>query len=227
MEVSENSYEPRLVCNKGNMILNSIIDTQLNQKCYNLKFDLNNLDPNKVNIKSLLGPNIYNLFEKIAPELVEKIHILNIQNDSEADICILIKPIAKEVGIKAKYMMFRTSRQINYTANIITFYNTDLSRIDNNLYENYKKSIELNTNIYDKMTFNYGKTQIKINNLNENELGKLDSEENFNSLSNINFSIDFIITIKEPLPIYMENLIGLMLKKIFYNLKIFIENINK
>ena len=48
-----------------------------------------------------------------------------------------------------------------------------------------------------------------------------------NAINNISFSIDFIITIQDPLPIYMENLIGLMLKKIFYNLKIFIENINK
>ena len=227
MEVLENTYEPKLVCDKGNMILNSVTDSQFNHKCYNLKFDFNNLDPNKVNIKSLMGPSIYNLFEKISPELVEKIYILNIHNDSEADICILIKPIAKEVGIKAKYMMFRTSRQINYNANTITFYNTDLSRIDNNVYENYKRSINLNSTIYDKMTFNYGKTQIKINNINENELNKLDSEDNFTSKLNINFSIDFIITIEDPLPIYMENLIGLMLKKIFYNLKIFIENINK
>jgi hypothetical protein len=227
MEVSQNTYEPKLVCDKGNMILNCITDRELNRKCYNLKFDFNNLDPNKVNIKSLMDPSIYNLFEKISPELVEKIYILNIINNNETDICILMKPIAKEIGIKPKYMMFRTSRQINYNANTITFYNTDLSRLDNNLYENYKRSINLNSNIYDKMTFNYGKTQIKINNLNENELNKLDSEENFTSILNINFSIDFIITIQDPLPIYMENLIGLMLKKLFHNLKLFIENINK
>ena len=109
-----------------------------------------------------------------------------------------MKPIAKEIGIKPKYMMFRTSRQINYNANTITFYNTDLSRIDNNVYENYKRSINLNSTIYDKMTFNYGKTQIKINNINENELNKLDSEDNFTSKLNINFSIDFIITIQDP-----------------------------
>tara|TARA_B100001175_G_scaffold301829_1_gene295291 strand:+ start:2976 stop:3665 length:690 start_codon:yes stop_codon:yes gene_type:complete len=227
MEVSENTYEPKLVCDKGNIILNSITDRESNQKCYNLKFDFNNLDPNKVNIKSLMGPNIYNLFEKISPELVEKIYILNIINNNETDICILMKPIAKEIGIKPKYMMFRTSRQINYNANTITFYNNDLSRMDYNLYEDYKKLIKLNTDIYDKMTFNYGKTQIKINNLNENEIYKVDSEENFTSILNINFSIDFIITIKDPLPIYMENLIGLMLKKLFHNLKLFIENINK
>ena len=31
----------------------------------------------------------------------------------------------------------------------------------------------------------------------------------------------------DEVPIYMENLIGLMMKKIFYNIKQFIENTNK
>ena len=33
----------------------------------------------------------------------------------------------------------------------------------------------------------------------------------------------FSIDIKEDLPIYMENMIGLMMKKIFYNLKLVLD----
>ena len=43
---------------------------------------------------------------------------------------------------------------------------------------------------------------------------------------NINFEFDFQILISDDLPLYMENLIGLMFKKIFYNLKQFIDNLN-
>ena len=37
----------------------------------------------------------------------------------------------------------------------------------------------------------------------------------------------FNVDIKEDLPIYMENMIGIIMKKIYLNLKTFIENINK
>ena len=37
---------------------------------------------------------------------------------------------------------------------------------------------------------------------------------------------DFQISINDELPIYMEDLLGLMLKKLFYNLKQFLEKIN-
>ena len=59
-----------------------------------------------------------------------------------------------------------------------------------------------------------------------NEKSKLKKNENFNNMLNINFEFDFQILISDDLPLYMENLIGLMFKKIFYNLKQFIDNLN-
>jgi len=40
----------------------------------------------------------------------------------------------------------------------------------------------------------------------------------------IRLNFIFNIDVKEDLPIYMENMIGLMMKKIFYNLKLVLEN---
>lgn len=40
----------------------------------------------------------------------------------------------------------------------------------------------------------------------------------------ININYDFNMTINEDLPIYMNNIIGILMKKIFLNLKIFIDN---
>ena len=41
----------------------------------------------------------------------------------------------------------------------------------------------------------------------------------------INLTYEFNIEFDDNIPIYMENMFGLLMKKIFYNLKTFIENI--
>ena len=231
----EKSFEPKIVCNKGNIILSEFnIDyynnghRNGNGKAYNLKFDFKKLDPVKINIKSLLSTKIYKLIEQVCPDLVEKIYILNELNRNETDICILYKPIAIEIGIKPKFMIFRITRSINYNTNTINFYSKDITLFDNDkiLFNKYIKEISLDVNKYEPMFLSYGKTIIEIHNLLPLELMKLDNDENFCNLLDINFSIDFIISIQDQLPIYMENLIGLMFKKIFYNLKEFIDKIN-
>jgi len=215
------NIEKTLICNKGNLILESYNNNNNNNnnKCYSLTYDLNNLNPNKVNIKSLLDIGIYELLEKINPDLIEKIYILNKLNENETDICMIFKHIAKEIGIKQKYIIFRTSKIINN--NTIIFDNKDLNFIDSNIENNYLTNLDLNRNLYEKMIFNYGKTEIVLNNINYNDLDAI------NLNINLNFSINFQILINDDLPIYMENMIGLMFKKIFYNLKQFIDNINK
>jgi len=224
----ENQFEPKVVCNKGNMILTEITMPDTLQEVYNLKFDFKKLNPSKVNIKALLSPSIYELIEQVTPDLVEKIHILNVLNQNETDICILLKSFGKEVGIKPKYMIFRTTRGINYFCNTIEFYNKDITLVDPSklLLNNYIKQIELDINKYEPIVFNYGKTRINLNNLEAQELLRLNNEQPFTSIMNIDFSIDFIATLEDDLPIYMQNIIGLMFKKIFYNLKQFIDNLN-
>lgn len=212
------------ICNKGEMILNSYEKNY--KKAYELEYNLKNLDPNKVNIKSLFCFELFELLEKVNPDLIEKIIILNVLNPNETDICILLKHIAKEIGIKQKYILFRTTRGINHINGSIVFYNKDLSLINSEVKEKYMKQLQLDKNNYEALLFNYGKTTIYLNNLDFNELSKLDNNENFNNNLNINFDFDFQILISDDLPLYMENLIGLMFKKIFYNLKQFIDNLN-
>ena len=227
----EKNYSSKIICNKGNMILTEFIvdsSNSKNEKTYNITFDFKKLDPKKINIKTMLTPNIYQIIQEVSPDLIEKIFILNELNPNETDICILMKPIAKELGIKSKYMMFRITRGINFHANVINFYNKDLILVDpsKNIINKYIRQINLDINKYEPIILNYGNTIINLNNLLPLELTKLNNEENFTNLIDIDFSIDFIISIQDQLPIYMENLIGLMIKKIFYNLKQFIDNLN-
>ena len=127
-----NNYENKsLVCDKGNILLESYIRD--NKKAYYLKYDFKNLDSNKVNIQSLFGFEIYELLEKVNSDLIEKIIILNKLNEDEIDICILLKHIAKEIGIKQKYLLFRSKKEIDNDTKNIIYNNKDLSLIDNEL----------------------------------------------------------------------------------------------
>ena len=49
---------------------------------------------------------------------------------------------------------------------------------------------------------------------------------NEDRIINIDFEMDFQILISDKLPIYMENMIGLLIKKMFYNVKQFVDNLN-
>ena len=214
----ENSFQPRLICTKGDMLLSEIQIPSSYNKAYNLQFEFNNLNPSKVNVDTLLSTAIYDLLEKVNVDLIEKIYILDTINNYETDVCILLKQIAKEVGIKQKYVLFRTTKYLNNLNKNITFYNKDLIYEHKDLIDNYLKSINLNTEKYEAMIFNFGKTQITLTDEQ--------SPTNVDKLINIKFCVDFQLTITDDLPTYMNNIIGLMFKKMFYNVKMFIANLN-
>ena len=73
----ENSFQPRVICTKGDMLLSEIQIPSSYNKAYNLQFEFNNLNPSKVNVDTLLSTAIYDLLEKVNVELIEKIYILN------------------------------------------------------------------------------------------------------------------------------------------------------
>ena len=213
----ENQFQPKLVCNKGNILLSEIRIPLTNVSVFNLQFELNNLDTSKVNIDLLLTAQLYNLLENVNVDLIEKIYILDsleTLNNQETDICIVLKQIAKEVGIKQKYILFRSTKYLNKLNNSITYYNKDLIYEHKDLIPDYLKSLNLDNNKYEAMTFNFGKTIITLSNTNSEKY------------INLKFSIDFQITMTDDIPKYMTNIIGLMFKKMFYNVKLFIDNLN-
>ena len=218
MESSEeNQFQPKLLCNKGNILLNEIKIPSTNASIFNLQFELNNLDTSKVNIDLLLTTQLYNLLEKVNVDLIDKIYILNCletSNNQETDICIVLKQIAKEVGLKQKYILFRSTKYLNKLNSNITYYNKDLIYEHKELIPAYLKSLNLDNDKYEALTFTFGKTIIALSN---------DIDE---ILINLKFSIDFQITMTDDIPKYMTNFIGLMFKKMFYNVKLFIDNLN-
>ena len=200
----ENRFQPKLICAKGDMLLSEIKSFNFNTRSYNLAFTIQVPNTNS-NVASLTGFEIYDLLEAQNKELIEKIIILD-KTENEATLCILISHIAKEIGIKQKYMLFRSTKILNKLNNSVTFYNKDVKLICEQLKEDYLKQLNLINSNYEALIYNYGKTQINVYN---------DS----NDVSSVKFNIDFQVIVDDDLPLYMENLVGLMFKKMFYNLK--------
>ena len=216
----ENQFQPKIICNKGNILLSELKMPLTNNSVFNLQFELNNLDTTKVNIDLLLTTQLYNLLEKVNVDLIEKIYILNCLetlNYQETDICIVLKQIAKEVGIKQKYILFRSTKYLNNLNNNITYYNKDLIYEHKDLIPAYLNSINLDNNKYEALLFNFGKTIITLSN---------DINDNSEKCINLKFSVEFQITMTDDIPKYMTNIIGLMFKKMFHNVKLFIDNLN-
>lgn len=148
---------------------------------------------NNLDLNKLMDFKIYDLIQKLNEDLIEKIEIINKISDDEIELLFIFKRFGKSAGIPQKYLVLKTKKYM--TNNLILFKSVD-SKIKIKQMENH---------IAQKMDCKFAQLTI-IPYQNKLRL-------------NYKFSIDM----KEDLPIYLENMMGLMMKKIFYRLKVFIE----
>lgn len=148
---------------------------------------------NNLDLNKLMDFKIYDLIQKLNEDLIEKIEIINKISDDEIELLFIFKRFGKSAGIPQKYLVLKTKKYM--TNNLILFKSVD-SKIKIEQMENH---------IAQKMDCKFAQLTI-IPYQNKLRL-------------NYKFSIDM----KEDLPIYLENMMGLMMKKIFYRLKVFIE----
>jgi len=151
----------------------------------------------KINIKKLINLKIYNILFQLNKDIFDDINVEKI-NKNEANIRFLFKSIGKEVGIKKKFLYTKTKIIKNKEDNTISFVTND-------------QTFDLDNSIYSK----YDKIETKYENLFIKKINK----------HKIQIQYMFNYDIKEELPVYMENVMGFMMKKIFYRLKNFIENL--
>lgn len=173
---------------------NIILKLDKNSGIYSLEFNFEN---GKINIHKLLSSDLYNLIEKLNNDLIDKIEILKIYSEDEVDVLFIFKRIGAELGLPQKYMAIKTIKST--IDNNICFKSTNIE---------YPKSklIEKGIKIIEPLICEFGEMII------------------YNThLSNVDFFYRFKITSNDNLPVYMENYIGLMMKKIFYKLKEFID----
>jgi hypothetical protein len=154
------------------------------------------LDNPKYNLYNIINLNMYNLLYELNKDNFEKIEIKNWLSNSEVDVLFLFKQFGKDLGIKQKYMYIRATEVV----------------------ENGKKtynSYDIEYPYPDELT-NYEKVTTRISTM----------VVNFESNHKININYLFKLDLAHSLPIYMENVLGLIMKKMFLHLKQFIEAIN-
>ena len=145
------------------------------------------------NLHDIVNLNMYNLIFRLNTDNFEKIEVKKWISPTEVEILFLFKPFGKELGIKPKYMYVKTIQQITNEKHIYTSFDIDYPNIG-----------ELS---------NYEKVKNTISTM----------VVNFESDFRINISYIFKFELTNSLPIYMENILGLIMKKMFLNLKNFIE----
>ena len=127
-----------------------------------------------------------------------------IKKDNENIILFIFNEIGKEAGLKQKYMFLNNIKIFEQNKLIINTKSVTKEELIKNNFLN--KNILEKTSKLQEINCEYAK--LTINNIHE---------------FNVNMHYIFKIIINENLPNYLENIIGLLMKKIFLNLKIFIE----
>jgi len=151
------------------------------------------INNNNYDLNKLMDFQIYNLIKTVNQDIIEDIEIVSQTSPDEIEVLFIFNRFGKTAGIPQKYLFLKTTRQ--KSNNLILF-----SSIDSN-----KPLPKMSNHIAQRMTCNFFQLTVLP----------------FDEKIRLNFI--FNIDIKEDLPIYMENVIGLMMKKIFYNLKLVLE----
>tara|TARA_B100001093_G_C26390804_1_gene826997 strand:+ start:97 stop:687 length:591 start_codon:yes stop_codon:yes gene_type:complete len=188
------------ICDKGDMLL----EVDKNTREYKLTYKM--IDLKRLNIEEFLSFKIYELIKRLNQDLIEDIQIIKIHNQNEIDVFFKFKNIAKELGIQQRCMILKTVRIIDNTDpnNIkIEFKSNSINKEDTDV--TFFNNIDLKK--YSILDCKFANTYITIQDVN------------------ILMEYNFLILMKEDIPQYMENMVGLMMKKIFYNVKNFVDKI--
>ena len=151
------------------------------------------LENKNKNLHDIININMYSLLFNLNKDNFEKIEIKKWVSPNEVEVLFLFKPFGKDLGIKQKYMYIKTLAEVKNEKHVYTSFDIDYPNIE--------------------------------------ELSKYEKVKNTISTMVINFESDFRININyifkfeltHLLPIYMENILGLTMKKMFLSLKNFIE----
>ena len=153
------------------------------------------LDNTNYNLYNIINLNMYNLLYELNQDNFEKIEIKNWLSNSEVDVLFLFKPFGKDLGIKPKYMYIRATEQIENGKKTYNSYDIEYPYPDELVH-------------YEKVTTRISTMVV-----------------NFESNHKLNINYVFKLELAHSLPIYMENVLGLIMKKMFLHLKQFIESI--
>ena len=155
---------------------------------------------NNINFRNIINFNLYTIMGTVNSKHIKSAEMIEQISDNEATFLFLFNALGADFGIPKKYMYLKTTSTI----------------LSDNIIQYTSKSIEKDAIIKNKVK-------------RYEEITCIDSTLTIKLHSNSNIHLDyyFNIDIHEDLPIFARNLIGFIMKKIFLNLKSFIEIIKK
>lgn len=152
-----------------------------------------------IDLQKYTNFDIYKLLFELNKDIIESIEIIDLLSENEANILIILKEIGDTIKIPKNYIYLTMYKQYNNGEIIFE------SKNNNNIDNIKNKIIGCNRSISE-----YSVLKI-INN---------------NNIFNFNYEFKFNIMFQESN--FVNNIMALLIKKVFYKLKLFIENsINK
>ena len=169
--------------------------TKIDEHKYRIKLNSNN---NKINFRNIINFEFFKILAEVNKKNIESCDLIQQISNDKASFLFKFKPLGIDYGIPKKYMFVET------VCNIVSENELYYTSKEINLPDYLKKSVYG----YDKITCHHSRLNIKL-------------------IGNTSIDVDyyFNIDINETLPIFAQNLLGFLMKKIFLNLKLFIENI--
>jgi hypothetical protein len=151
-----------------------------------------------INFRNIINFKLYTIMGTVNSKHIKSAEMIQQISDNEATFLFLFNALGADFGIPKKYMYLKTTSNI-LSDNVIQYTSKSID-VDNNVKSKIKR--------YEKITCVESTLTITLH-------------------SNTNIHIDyyFNIDVHEELPMFARNLIGFIMKKIFLNLKSFIENI--
>ncbi len=153
---------------------------------------------NNINFRNIINFNLYTIMGSVNKKHIKSAEMIHQISDNEATFLFLFNPLGADFGIPKKYMYLKTTSKV-LSDNVIQYTSKSIEKDD---------TVKHKIKRYEKITCLDSTLTIKLNNN-----------------SNIHLDYYFNIDIHEDLPNFARNLIGFIMKKIFLNLKSFIENI--
>ena len=202
VSLSTLSSTTKVVCNKEDVVLLKD-ENEENKNKYRIIFNAHN---SNFPIKAIVGLKLYTLLYELNRDIIHTFKIVK-EDDSAIETLLLFKPFGKDFGISPKCMHTTSTMSYDTGSNACIFDSVDVDVdvvVDAGIVNIPKK---------------YERIQTKHSKLIVYFLSEYDLQFDFTFHLNEDASL-------EESPIYMENSVALMIKKMFCRLKVFTERMS-
>ena len=162
---------------------------------FRLQFDVKN---SHYNLYNAIGFKLFNLLGELNKDTIDQSYIENYDDSTNTlNVGLIFKQIGKDFGISQKYI-FSNIEKSSIEDNVFRFVVNQIDKPDSIQVPKGSESVIKSTSTLD-----------------------INLTSPHHAIFVYYFSLDF----DEDMPIHMDNLPGLLMKKLFYRLKIFLDNI--